>query len=357
MKNRLWSLALSLSFFTSASNAGVVDIRITSYGSTDPQFYGQVDTAIQQLEDDVNANLPNTDASNYLKAVANSTTMASLGSGVDYANPFKFFIVGAGTGLGFDLGGSSLSSVTGGNYSSIAGLSAQYTMMAGTRLGNFVQTPWAEKTSVFFNFSNIGISKDNAEFKSSTIGFHGKYNVRPGESKAAGSVTWGGVDVSAGYRQSKVRLAISQAYTETNTSTVDVGGTPTQLTSTYNGTVNLGADILTHSFPVDVTTAARLGYIFQFFGGLGVDFNFGQASSISSISGPVSFSSNPTTDINGVTAEANLDLGQSVGPQSMNFRGLAGMGLELGVLSLTFQYNKSFATTADALLVQLRGFY
>lgn len=343
--------------FSMPSFAGVVDIRVTSYGTTDPQFYDEVDAAISQLETEVNSNLPNTDASKYLEAVANSTTMASLGGGVDYANQFKFAVVGFGAGVGFDLGGSNLSSATSGNYNTLAGGSAQYGLMVGTRLGHFVKTPWAERSAVFFNFSNLSINQSDVSFKTSAIGAHIKYNVVPGQSKGAGSLNWNGVDFSTGVRQSKIELAITQTYNTQVQTTIDTNPVDTDVTADYQGTVNLGANVTTTSIPIDVSTSARVGYIFQFFTGFGADLNFGKAESVSNLSGPVTFTSNPTTDINGVTADANLDLGQSVGPKSFNVRSFFGMGLELGVVSLSLQYNKSFTSTADAIHLSARGFF
>ena len=65
--------------------------------------------ATQLLENDVNADLPDADASNYLIGMANASVMSVKGSGSDYANDVDLFVFKVSAGIGADIGDSTLS--------------------------------------------------------------------------------------------------------------------------------------------------------------------------------------------------------------------------------------------------------
>ena len=56
----------------------------------------------QTLEDDINSNLPDVNASEYLNTMANASAFSAAGLGVDYSDTFSLFMVGVHLGIGAD---------------------------------------------------------------------------------------------------------------------------------------------------------------------------------------------------------------------------------------------------------------
>jgi len=345
----LWILAADF------AQAGFIDIRVISYGSVPVATQSIVDNVIQELENEVNATLPQIDGTLYLNSIANANTVSGAGVGADYISPFQFVIVGLSGGLGYDLNGASPSNVQFSDLSTAGGVSGQFALMIGTRLERFSSANFMKRSAVFFHFSNAGMDQGNISFKASSLGFHWQYKLIPDRSWAARSVRWQGLDLTTGYRTSSVSISMTENLSTTYTDTTSVPGA--SVTGTYQGNLNLAAEAATHTIPLEISSGVRLGYIWTLFSGLGFDLNWGKATSTTLLSGPVSFTSTPSSAFDGVQAEAILDLGQQGIPKSSNLRSFIGIGLELGIATLTFQFTKSMSSKADAVSLGVRAFF
>ncbi len=333
MKNYL---LLFLIFFSHLSYAGLFKIINRSGGS---------DLLFDTLETEINKSLPNADQSSYLKGMANSAVMSGKGIGLDYATDISLVNVGYSMGLGADLGGEGVfdiidGSVKGNNF---RGIGISPSLVIGVNLGilpikkiGFLDLT---RVNLYTNFmSATAPSINGLQGEVSSFGFHLQYKLIPSVELAL--VRWTGVDLNFGYEYAKLKLSFQQSLSQN----VDLGG---GATASVSGTAQFGADVQTHSIPIEVSTGVRLLYAMTLYGGLGVDLNFGSSKSIASVSAPI------TTTVPAGTATGVLDLGSDSSPDSFNMRNFIGAQFNITVARFFIQLNNSF--TNDSLGILLGG--
>jgi hypothetical protein len=317
---------------------------------------------LDRMEAEVNENLPNADGTNYLRGIADSAVQSGSGIGVDYASPFSLFILGPQVGVGAKLGeGNTTKKLIKGDVKAerIQGAAAQAAIMAGLNLAflpnlrlGFIDT---ERLKVFAHFFTYKFDVSEVNIKTTSFGFHGQYNLIRPVKYLFGSVRWGGVDVTTGFRMTNLRANISKRVTETKTETINFAGVgTTTVTGTVEGTASVGANAKVYTIPVEASTNFRLAYILGAFGGLGADFSFGSAKANASVVAPFSLSTNTAI---GASGTASLDLGQKKGPHMADFRFFVGPHIELGVLSIYAKYTQAFISDTIGIDVGLKAFW
>jgi hypothetical protein len=336
------TIVLASLIATDTAFAGLFTITNRRYGSVPAQYTVEIDTVLNTLETQVNADMPDTDSSNYLSGLANATSIAGAGINTDYATPFSIFAISNTTGFGADLGSSTLGQVTRGDVKAneISGFSAQSAMTFGLNLGQFGgKVSWIDlnRAKVFASFASSKFDQDEVSSKYSMWGLNALYQVMP--AKGYSFMQWDGVNVGLGLRSSKINLIVNQAVNiATPTETVNMPA-PTTLDSNFNGSLSFGADINSLTIPIEVSTSARLLYFYGVFGGLGFDLNSSTAKSIANITGDVAFTTSP--DLGDVGGTATLDLGDEGHGLASNARYFAGMNFTLGIVGLSVQLNQS----------------
>ena len=145
-----------------------------------------MNTLLDQLEVDVNNELPNADQSNYLKGMSNAGVMSGKGSGTDYANPIDIFLIGYTLGAGADLGDNSIGDLIGGDIDGdqFRGAGFQFSLMLGIDGGVL---PFKSlfgldnsRTDYFINWNSKDSSSDNFTFTLKSFGLHVRYQWLPG---------------------------------------------------------------------------------------------------------------------------------------------------------------------------------
>jgi hypothetical protein len=330
---KILNIMLFAIFFMATARAGLFTIVNRT---------GTCATAVcDALETQINNNLPEADQSNYLKGMANSSVASQKGLGVDYASNFSVLVLGGGVGFGADMGSNSLSDVAGGDIDAneIRGFGASSAVMIGVNMGLFsgkIANINPDQTRLYFHYLSVEAPDyDGLGGKSSSFGFHLQYKIIPTQSKGFGSFMWGGVDITTGLEHSSLKIS----FTETMTESVTVSGQ----TGSFSGIVQVGADISTWSIPLEISTNVKLLYFLSFYGGLGIDYNYGSAKSIASLNG--------TVTVPGGSGDGQLDLGSKTGPSSFGFRGFFGTQINLTALKLFVQVTNGF--TDDTLGVSL----
>lgn len=302
--------------------------------------------ACDLLENEVNENLPDADQSNYLQGMANSSVISQKGLGASYGTNIEFIEVGFTGALGADLGSNSTGDLIGGDvdYNQVRGVGiggAVSLGLKGSLFGSKIGPFDMKRTSFYGYFLNMDPpDTDGLGGETTSMGFHIQYKIIPEITLGPGILSWGGVDFTFGIERASMSLKFVK---DINESVSQSGAT-----ASFNGTATVGADVTTYTIPFELSTNARLFYVFSTFAGLGADLSFGKAESIATLTGDVTVSG-------GGTGQAQLDLGTEEGPDTFAFRGFVGLQANLTALNTFVLVNKGFTngTLGVALGVRL----
>lgn len=340
------------------SKAGLFKITNRTYGSASgTQYQTDIDAAFNQLESEVNALLPASESSKYLKSISNSAHYSGMGNTSDASTIYDYLLFAVGGGAAAELGGSSIQDLNDPQKSSqISGFALQGNLLIGMNLGSFLKSSFFEirPLKVYFNTLSQNLKVGDVSGDISSTGLHVQWKFYPEKDLGYNSLKWTGIDVLTGYRQNKTKLVIRKSIIETTTQTMNVPA-PTSAELSFNGIAEVGANIDVKSIPIEVTTGLRLLYVFNFFLGVGLDYSWGRSDSLASISGPVTVTTNPS--MGNVSGIASLDLGENTGPKPTHFRYLYGLQLEFGVMALALQVNQSFDRETTGASVLAKFFY
>lgn len=331
---------LGLGLYSSESSASLFRLRTINYGNIPGAAQAQWDAVLLEVEAEINKDFPSTeDPKRLMQGMANSSVMAGKGVGSDYASRMEVFMIGAGVGVGADLEKDKQTD------SDLSGIGIQGGLIIGTNL-SWLDTEkilglYTDRLNVYVNYLGYNLdrrmgdgNKDSVDAKLNSFGFHVSYDlVTPSGSNI---LRWGGIKVHTGYEYNSTQVTFSSKISETISE--NVGGQT--VSGTIEGSPSATIEVATHSIPVEVSTNVQLLYVLSLYGGLGVDFNFGEAKGKGSLnSSPTTLSYNGSTGPT-VQAEANIDGKGSV--DSILARGFAGVQINLPYMNIFAQVDKAF---------------
>lgn len=360
-------IVFTMYLYAVKSLAGPFQISVTNYGTTNATIRSQIDAAFILVENEVNKELPDADATSYTLGMSNASVMASKGLGIDYASNIDLAVIGAGLGVGVDAGGTTLSQITAGDVDAdqFRGVGATAGIMGGLNLGMFplpmIGPINLELINFYFHIMSLDLGEmlgggDPSEFsydlKAKSMGFHFQYHLMEGRTfLPAGLARWGGLYLSTGYEMTSLKGRLTtKLFNETKE--VEVDGVTGN--ATYQGRGIIDLDITTHSIPIELTTNFQLAYFLTFFGGIGADINFGGTSvSTGFIDSAVSL------DVAGQTAQAvaSLDLGKEGGPDTLMLRTFGGIQFNILLAKIYLQFNKKVGEGLYGINAGLRVAY
>ncbi len=320
------------------------------------------------LKAQVSQNLvPLQDTSDFLRAMANSGAAASKTMPVDYATDptlFSLSVAGGVSENGFD----SINDAK--NYTldttkPLPGKGGGLTVsaMLGLNLRAFDPPRWAyfdfARLSLFVNFFAIDLdqpSNSNFDINFKTFGLHGQYQLFDSHALfSSGVLRWGGLAVTTGFDYSSLTVLYNTTIQKSSTSTQTQALQNNQtlpINLSYSGAAKLGADIHVFSIPFEVTTHVQIAYILSLYVGGGFDLNFGSASLAGNASAPMEIDAvNPqdaTDTIVVATPEVTLNLSGNSSVTVGDFRGYAGLQLNLLTVALFAQVNADTTNTIGA---------
>lgn len=142
-----------------------------------------------------------------------------------------------------------------------------------------------EKLNVFISGMSYNLErksgddkKDTVNGKLTSLGIHFSYDwIKPRGSKLFG---WGGVKFHTGYEYSSSKYKITTRINEAVDSEVGGGAT---IDGNLTGTPEASIDVTTHSIPLEISSSVQFLYLFSLYGGLGADYNMGEAKGAGSI--------------------------------------------------------------------------
>lgn len=354
------ALIITLGLYSSDSSAQI--FRLTAADSGNTIVNTLIATELKKVENTINEGLPGAQPTRLMEGMANSSVMAGKGIGSDYASNMDVFLIGAGVGLGADLEKDPNTD------SDISGVGIAPGIIIGANLG-FLDTAKifgmdTNKLNMYLNFMSYGHKQDlgdkeknsNAEIKMTSLGVHFRYDwIKSRGNKLLG---WGGVKFHFGYEYNKTDLTFNTTINETINTTA---GTEV-ITGNIMGSPSATILINTHSIPLELSTDVQLLYFLSLYGGVGADYNMGQAkgngglpanNSTINCTG-IACGNSPGTNVT-VTPEANIDANGVVNP--FTFRGFAGVQFNLPFLRIFVQANKALGNDLIGATAGLRLVY
>jgi hypothetical protein len=331
---------------TTSTQAGLFSISCTGANCSN----AAVAQLINVAETDVNSQLPDADASTYLKGMANSSVMANKGATSDYANDVDVFLIGVGAGIGADVGNNSFGDLISGDIdgNQLRGFGVQPSLLVGINLGlwdmpTIFDVIDLNKMKVFISFFKFDVDQTKIDANVTNFGLHLRYKLQDPVGLVPGRlVYWTGVDITTGFEYSNMDVTVteskSQAYTVA------------PFTLNMAGTISLGAKVSTMTIPLEISTGIQLGYIFTLYGGLGADLNFGKAEAKASAVAPIT--GVPSADLVG-----SINLGQDSSPATFLPRGFAGVQINVPFVKLYVHLDRAFTEDAYGAGVGLKVTY
>ncbi len=334
--------ALCFGLYASDSSAQIFRLRVTPTGTAVIDNF--ISAEIQKIENDINKDLPSAQPKRLMEGMANSSVMAGKGIGSDYASNMEVFLIGAGIGVGADLEKDKNTD------SDITGLGIAPGLVIGTNLGwmdtSRILGMDTNRLNVYANFMGYSHdqdfgendSKTQAEVDMTSFGVHFRYDwIKGNGSKLLG---WGGVKLHFGYEYNKTDLTFN---TKINEEVNATNGSET-INDTITGSPRATILVNTHSIPLEISTDVQFLYFMSLYGGLGVDFNFGEAKGDGALNADnqqitcTGGACGGGTNIN-VTPEANIDATGKV--NSFTSRAFAGLQFNLPYVRIFGQVDKS----------------
>ncbi len=316
--------------------------------------------AFAQIEAEINKDFPQTDASSYTKGMANASVMSGKGVGTDYADDLTLMVVGAGVGIGADLGDNSLGDLIGGDVdgNQIKGIGFQGGILAGingsilpiNRIGFFDFS----KFDIFLNLFKYDYDKNDPDFslkaETSSFGIHGRYRIMNGNSiLPLKMLRWHGLYFTTGIERTSLTLTLNKVIeTGATFSETYLGQTATGNASDVNATIVV--DSTTTSIPLEISTSLQYLYIMTTYLGLGTDLNFGEAS----VTGTGSGSASLTVGAQTPTATLNAMISEKSSPDKLFLRGFVGHQFNISVVKILVQLDKTFGKDLMGVTVGAR---
>jgi hypothetical protein len=267
---------LVLTFFVlliTSAQAQIFRFRYESAEITDAAFRSAVDTELTKIQNDLNKDLPaNSNMDRFMVGMANSSVYSGKGVATDYVTDFSVFTVGLGVGVGADMEKDPTTA------SDFSGVGFQGALQFGLNMGILpvekVGKIEMERLNVMFNmmkydYEDATAGINNAGVKS--FGVMASYKWKDGKgTRAAG---WGGVKLHTGYQFNSIDFNFTKSINEPVSVSAGAGTINTTLTANPSA----GLEVATHSIPLEISTDVRFLYILSLYGGLGVDYSWGEA--------------------------------------------------------------------------------
>ena len=335
---------------------------IWSAGAAQAQIFqieqraGAPDSMFDALEDRINAELPQvTSGEDYLNSTANAVALSSRGTTVDYGSTPKLFSVHVAVGgaVVSDLGLGDALDFSGDNFKSadIRGAGVGGAIGVGINLGVLGKPKksikkrsvkkangkiavqkvketsgfdW-RKISLYIKYMALDREFSGVDAKMNRFGLAAKYKLLPGRKLGSSALAkWNGLEVSLGFERGSYDLATSYDIDETVTES--------GITGTYEGPLDIGAEIKITSVSAEVWSGVQLLHALGLYGGFGFDSVAGSSKAVASSRGNMTFTG-------GASGVGTLDFGEDGRPEGIHLRLFLGTQIHILPFKIFAQWN------------------
>ena len=329
----------------------IIQLKVTDYGwiGNFPVVKDLLDQYLLGVQRDLNAVQPVKDPERLMKGTANAVAVSSRGTGTDYTSEDGKIIMGVSLGAAADLEKNA------GLKDLESGLGGAASFMFGFRQN--------ERTSYYFDLGGLSHSKTfqsflntelEAEITTKHVGVHSRYWLVQGESSQNG---WGGVKLHYGYEYNDNEVTISNPLNEDLN--LDAGVAVIQGRLKGNPEYIIRSKI--HSIPLEVSTDYKIFRFITFFGGMGLDVNWGKAKGEgdvrATLKSPLTCVSGVCTNLNLPQVEATANLNSSQSVDAFILRAFGGTQMDFGTFKAFGEVNKMLGTRVLGATVGIRAFF
>lgn len=351
-------LMLALLLTSGLSYGQLLKVSLTCTGGALSQ--SDCDRMAADMQNSVNdQGVPESNINDYTTSMAEAISISTAGQGSDYANLFDIFVlsinpiaVGASVDLNnldnADSGGVALSpAMTLGVNLDVLPVDK----IAGVELKDFdlFFSYFSQKNDKLLDEDGTTIGGEITNFAT-----HVRYKWKPGASALGGLFAWNGVQLHTGYRFAKNKLDARFDITDIDPIDLDADGDGTNdfQMNINNAFASASIESTSHTIPVEISTAARVLYLFTFYSGLGFDYNLKSESEIGVNTGGT-IASEANAGGTGTTVSGSIAAGESAtgDGSATNFRGFFGVQANLWALKVGAQVQKSLSN--DTLAVNV----
>jgi len=275
------------------------------------------------------------DPNDYLRAFADAEAFSSKGLAVDYASNPKALSFGIALNVTAAVGKDGFAG-TSESERPVAGVAPNLSLMAGANLGALFRNKKLDRLNVYVNGFYISHNyHESFSGSRTTLGAHAQYKLVRGSShRGKAFFAWGGLDASGGIQYGRYKLSLEEGLdTDISIGEVEEQGGTLRLMSTGRATF----ETTSVSFPLEVTTSARLLYILSLYGGVGMDIFAGSSKMSVDLDGE--FIGEDGDDNQYDVGDVEISANESAGPRPGRLRFLAGLQLNLWRVRLFLQTN------------------
>jgi hypothetical protein len=272
-------IILILSFSVNL-HAQIFRTEVTDYGGLDSigPLKNFIDNELAKIENQINEDIPNSSPARIMRGMANSSTLASSGANSDYSSRLETFLIGVSLSASADLDEEN------GTDSDVSGVGAAPSLLIGGNLNRLGLSHFAgmdtKRLNAYVNYMQFGYEQNltgnlgydsEARVSSKTIGFKFQYLWKNG--KEYRHISWGGIRLHWGYQYNESEFAFEKEVDEV----VDLDNGAQNFNGRLTGRPKFRVDVRTHTIPLEISSDVRFFKFLGFFGGTGVNFNFGKA--------------------------------------------------------------------------------
>jgi hypothetical protein len=261
--------------------AQVFRVEVSDYSGLDSigSLKNYIDSELLKIQNQVNEEIPNGAPARIMRGMANASILASSGANSDYSSRLETYLIGASISTAADLDSKN------GTDSDVSGVGVAPSLLVG---GNFDQLGISrfagmdtKRLNAYVNFMEFGYEQDltgslgydsEAKVSSQTIGFKFQYLWKAG--KEYRFATWGGLRLHWGYQYNESEFSFERELDEV----VSLNNGQQNFNGRFTGRPKFRINVATHSIPFEISTDVRIFKFLSFFGGTGVNFNFGKAT-------------------------------------------------------------------------------
>jgi len=179
----------------------------------------------------------------------------------------------------------------------------------------------------YFSFSQ---DMDDYSFETKTFGFGINYQLIDNGGDRFSLFKWSGLSLGTGllYNKNNIEMTYDMGDYESDPTTF-LGD---DYTLGFTPETTFGLDISSYVIPIDISTSARLLWIFNFTVGAGLDFTFGTSEIIAEANSDIELYRDGTEIDQATKGNAKIDAGTTGEPTLANFRLTGGLGVCFGPL-------------------------
>lgn len=311
--------------------------------STSVGTCNNISTLINDLQKKINEDIPLAAPQRLADGMVDSQTLSAKGIATDYISHFDKIAIGLGAGVGADLEKDTQKD------SDLAGIGVTAGFHFGLNFSAFTDKQIIgldpKKITVLFNFMKLNPTSDfdAASMESELLSYGAMFSYKLKDGETSRLFGWDGLRLHTGYQFSKADVSFSASL---NASEVQTGATGT---ITAKDVANFKTS--THSIPLEISSGVNFLYVLSFYGGLGTDINFSNAS----VKGnPTSQNSTINSAGNNINLGVSTDLDNTGKVQPLYLRGFAGFQVNLPFTRIYVHANNVFGTELYSVATGLR---